>query len=151
MAGVALGQSSELAAEAGDTLECHGLLTVQVWGVNSQIQGSSGGVFKFPPKGECPNLLVSTGARGAAPEGAAGEADTKWGAGNGRGVLVRGGPAHLSPWGSPKGLWGAGEGKGVLRGCWGGERGCSALTMEPALHTSRVTAFWCCFSRVMAG
>lgn len=31
-----------------------------------------------------------------------------------KGRAGEGGPAHLSPWGSPKGLWGAGEGKGVL-------------------------------------
>lgn len=41
-------------------------------------------------------------------------------------------------------------------GCWGGKgaRGGQilfALTMEPALHTSRVTTLRCCFSRVMAG
>lgn len=35
MAGVALGQSSALGAEAGETLECHGVLTMQVWGVSS--------------------------------------------------------------------------------------------------------------------
>lgn len=28
---------------------------------------------------------------------------------------------------------------------------CSALTMEPARQTSKVTAFLCCFSRLMAG
>lgn len=45
-------------------------------------------------------------------------------------------------------------GTGVLgkeRGLWGGSGSRSALTMEPALHTSRVTALRCCFSRVMAG
>lgn len=51
-----------------------------------------------------------------------------------------------------------GSREGGTVGCWGGkgvsggESGsCSALTMELALHTSRVTTLRCCFSRVMAG
>lgn len=57
------------------------------------------------------------------------------------------GPAQLLPWGSLEGQQG-GWRSGVL---WGESGSCLALTMELALHTSRVTVLRCCFSRVMAG
>lgn len=114
---------------------------MQVCGVSSQSQSSSGWVLKCPT---C-SLALEPGAQ---PQRAAGrltqneELELEEAAG---GM----GPAQLSPWGQPQraALWGAGEGKRVL----GRSGSCSALTMDPALHTSRVTALRCCFSRVMAG